>query len=82
MKNFLRLFLLVSLALASTGCEDQAAVHFQEGVRFAEEGESQKAVDAYTEVIRIDPANADAYCNRAHLVATDRRLGPGDQRLG
>ncbi|MFN3152100.1 tetratricopeptide repeat protein [Bremerella sp.] len=70
--------LVASLAVASTGCQMAASGYNVAGVRAAEEGQPQVAVNQFQKALGHDPTNPDAYYN---LAATYHQMGKqsGDQ---
>ncbi len=51
------------------GCADNAKKAFEKGVLAFQNGNFDAAIVAYTEAIRLDPKNAEAYCNRSRAYA-------------
>ena len=49
------------LTLMTTACANQAQQVFDEAQKFYDSGEYQKAIDSYTEVIRLEPKHVKAY---------------------
>ena len=62
----------VTLSIAACGSvslpsDEEAILKFDEGVRFEEQGNLEKAYFAYSEAIKADPRMAEAYANRGHI---------------
>lgn len=55
---------LIFLCFAAISYAQTEKEFFDEGVRFFKQGQYQQAIDSFSELIKLDPDNADAYKNR------------------
>src|SRR5208282_2604354 len=64
--------------LAVCGCAKSGKEAFDKGLAASRIGDYDKAISDFTEAIRLNPKNADAYCNRGAAYASK---GDDDQAI-
>ena len=74
MKSLVKI-VIGALVFCMIGCRgdterEDAKVYYNRGFVWAEKGEHDKAIEDYTEAIRIDPNYAEAYYNRGDAFET------------
>ena len=54
--------------------KSEAEAHFKRGVEFSSKKEYDKAIDAFTDAIKLDPKYAAAYFNRGNEYLGSRKV--------
>jgi tetratricopeptide (TPR) repeat protein len=58
---------LVLLVMVTAACSlSPAETAYNRGVDYADQGDSENAIEEYDEIIRLDPQNAAAYSRRGY----------------